>query len=252
MGKERYERLLYQDIRVGTREELLNSVRALIGNGGTVSTVNPIMLAESVKNPELARALANSLNIPDGFGVSRALSKRGAYTELFPGVELCEALMPCIRSFAVIGGRGGVAEAASEYLCEKSDGAVCLFSQDGYTYDKQNLEQKLRQTAPELVLVCLGSPKQELLIMELQPSSPKSLFIGLGGSLDVYSGAVKRAPAAVRRMHLEWLWRMIKEPRRLRKLPHLVDFVLLANIEKRSKRQKRTRGSVNPHIKSEK
>lgn len=238
MKNERYEQLLYQKIRVGTKEQLFDSVRARLGNGGRVSTVNPIILAEAMKNAELFEALRASLNIPDGVGIKKALKKRGAHTEVLPGVELCERLMPFVNSFAIIGAKPGVAVRAAAYLEGKGGSAKCIFTRDGFSYDKSELKRLLSALAPELVLVCLGSPKQELLIKELYPSSEKSLFIGLGGSADVYAGNIKRAPAVFRKMEIEWLWRMLREPKRLRKLPQICDFIQLSGIEKRERCQK--------------
>lgn len=232
----RYESLLYRSICLGTREELLGEASALIGKGGAIATVNPIMLTDAVRNAELSDALDASLNIPDGVGIAGALARRGSYTEVYPGVELIEDLLDsrdsCI-GYGIIGGRAGVAEDARDYLLMRHSLAFCLFTCDGYSYTEEGLFSLLRRYSPDIVLVCLGSPKQELLIRRLRCISPRTLFIGLGGALDVFSGRVKRAPALMRRLRLEWLWRMLREPRRLSRLPKLLDFLYLTRLEEK-------------------
>ena len=239
---QRFEELLGQKIAVGKREELLSAAAELLGKGGAIATVNPVMLVDALRNRELFSALSESLCIPDGVGVASALRKRGVHTEVFPGVELCEALLDFRLpaefgdrgvGFALIGGREGVAEGARDYLLAKHGGAKCLYLKDGYSFSEEELCRALCEKSPDIAMICLGSPKQELLISRLRGRCEHTLFIGLGGSLDVFSGRVKRAPPAFRRLRLEWLFRMIKEPRRLAKIPTLIDFLWLVRLQGR-------------------
>lgn len=238
MSKFRTERLLYRNITVGKKDELLASVEGLLGIGGAVATVNPIMLYDAMKDCELAQALDNSVCIPDGIGICIALSKRGVHTEVFPGVELCEALLDAQAldkgvTFAIIGGREGVADGARDYLLSRHKFAECLFTVSGYGYSEEDLAKKIKEAEPDMVLVCLGSPKQEILISKFLKIAPRTLYLGLGGSLDVYSGRIKRAPKVFRRLKAEWLWRMIREPRRLSGIPKILNFATLCRMERR-------------------
>lgn len=225
------------DITVGSREELLSAAAALIGRGGAIATVNPQMLNDSLKNPELKHALHSSLCIPDGIGVELALGMMGCKTERFPGVELGEALLEtdeCV-SLAIIGGREGIAESAMQMLVMKHRNVIPEFALCGYNMDCRRTAELLEESCPDIVFVCLGSPMQEIFISKMRALSEKTLFIGLGGSADIYSGEMRRAPAPIRAVGLEWLWRMIAEPKRLKRLPSLLAFYInVAKFNKKS------------------
>ncbi len=226
--------LLGQEIVTGSKEELLRAAASLLGRGGAISTPNPIMLTEALRNEQLSVALSRSLNIPDGVGIARAFAKRGIYTEVFPGVELAESLLR-LGSFSlgIIGGKAGVAALAMAYLKATHSGTSEAFVMDGYSYKKEELVTSLEKTSPDIVFVCLGTPSQEILISELLPISPRTLFIGLGGSADIYSGTKRRAPKVFRKMGLEWLYRILSEPRRIKNIPALLDFLALTRLERR-------------------
>lgn len=228
--------LLNQSIAIGSREQLLGRAAELLFRGGSIATVNPIMLTDALRSGELFFALRGSLLIPDGVGVVKALSKRGIYTEALPGVELCESLLDIGEpSFAILGGKEGVAPLAEKYLVNKHKGATCLFTFCGYGFSEEEIKRRLEETHPDIFLVCLGSPRQEILIDRLKSHSPRTLFIGLGGSLDIYSGRLMRAPRVFRALGLEWLFRMLREPRRIKKIPTLIDFIWLCRLERRRK-----------------
>ena len=83
----------------------------------------------------------------------------------------------------------------------------------------------INQKAPDVLFVCLGSPKQERFIQAHLQEISASLMIGLGGSLDAFAGTVKRAPAWMIRLNLEWLYRLIKEPKRFKRMLRLPKFL---------------------------
>lgn len=226
-------------VAVGKREELLTRASELIFKGGAISTVNPEIIRDSLYNPALRTALSESLNIPDGTGVKAALSMKGVKTDTYPGVELGERLLDqAPLRLGIIGGREGRARAAMDSLLLRHPTVTEAFCEDGYSKDFFFLAARIFDTSPDLVMVCLGSPKQELFINKIKKYADKTLFIGLGGAVDVYSGEVRRAPELVRLVRLEWLYRMIREPKRLKRMPKLADFALLALMEARMKREK--------------
>lgn len=213
---------------VGGRDEILADCRALIGRGGRVFTVNALMWERAHRSPEFAEALgtADVLTV-DGVGVKRALALFGIETELTSGVELGELIVgEGNPSLAIIGGREGVAERAFCYLKAKNSRLRRSFIVCGYGYSDAEYLALLRYHRPKLCFVCLGSPKQEYFVRRARAASPKTLFLALGGSLDVYSGEKCRAPSAVRAIGLEWLYRMLKEPKRLKDAPRLASFAL--------------------------
>ena len=213
---------------VGGRDEILTDCRGLIGHGGRVFTVNALMWERAHRSPEFAEALgtADVLTV-DGVGVKWALEKNGVRTEVLSGVSLGELIVrEGAPSLAIIGGREGVAERALRYLNAKNPRLRESFIVCGYGYSDAEYLALLRYHRPKLCFVCLGSPKQEYFVRRARAASPKTLFLALGGSLDVYSGEKRRASRTVRAVGLEWLYRMLKEPKRLRDAPRLVSFAL--------------------------
>ena len=225
-------RILGIPIAVGKRDEIFEKVDSLVGIGGVVCTPNPLILSNSLKNPSLRRALLSaSLCVADGSGLLPYLRRIDRACEVCPGVELGKWLV-CQGegiTLGIVGGVRGVAEAAFSALSREAENLRSAFLLDGYETPLSELLSLVCKTKPAVVFVCLGSPKQEILMQTLRSYSPKTLFLGLGGSLDVYAGRVRRAPRVMRRLHLEWLYRMLREPRRFLSLPDLLRFPFLYN-----------------------
>ena len=93
---------------------------------------------------------------------------------------------------------------------------VCGY-ENGYVEDKQAAFDKIVSLKPDVVLVALGIPHQELLIYDNLKKFDKGIFVGVGGSFDVLSGTKKRAPKLFRKLHIEWLYRLLKEPKRIKR-----------------------------------
>ena len=212
-------------IALGTRSELFSAVIPYLWRGGAIATVNPEILSESLENIKLRAYLNSSLCIPDGVGVKAAMARQGIKTEVLPGVELGEMLLDVVPlRLGIIGGAGGVAEGAMAALISRHALTKRAFALPGYGIRYSEYEREIEKSGAEIVFVCLGSPKQELFIAEVREKFPSVLFIGLGGSLDVYSGKKRRAPAIFRRLSLEWLYRIAKEPKRLARVPKILKF----------------------------
>lgn len=193
-----------------------------------IVTANPEILLEARANKHYATALQQAdVRLVDGFGLWLMLRLIGKYTARVTGVELAGALVQeaarkqlCV---AFVGGAVGVAEKAAEAM-RKLHPDLQIVSEEGGIVDadgksdESGEEAKLRLTmfAPDLLLVAFGHPKQERWIANNLASLPSvKTVVGVGGTFDFWSGNVKRAPAFLRRMGLEWLWRLIHEPRRL-------------------------------------
>ncbi len=212
-------------IDVGTREQILAEAERLRQTGGAILTVNPLMLDSARDRAVLSLFSRFELKIPDGRGLLRPIRKAGGKGEIFPGIELAEALLSDGGRVAFIGGRGNVAERAflnmkARYPIEKA------FVFDGYSFTDRAVAEALVTTRPDLCFVCLGSPKQEFLIDRLRRFSTGTVYLGLGGTFDVWSGDTPRAPQIFRKTGTEWLYRMAREPRRLKNLPALFRFRL--------------------------
>ena len=217
-------------VEVGSRDKLFRKCESLVGIGGVICTPNPLILSNSMKNPVLRSALLSAdLLIPDGSGLLPLLRRADARAAVLPGVELGQRLVrlrPGL-SLGLVGAEEGIAARAFSALAKGANELRSAFLLNGYETRLSVLLSALRSEKPELCFVCLGSPRQEILMQSLRAYSEKTLFLGLGGSLDVYAGAVRRAPILLQNMHLEWLYRMCIEPRRLRALPALLRFPYL-------------------------
>lgn len=227
-------RILGVDIASGTREELFALSRDLLGRGGSIATVNPEMLVTASFDEELRRALSTSLCIPDGIGVVREMRRRGSLSDRFPGIELAEALLEvsAVR-LAIIGGEAGVSTEALENLTARHRNVIPLLALSGYGDGLASAEKRLLECKPDLVFVCLGSPKQEIFIANIKNKLDKTLFIGLGGSADVWSGRVRRAPRIISSVGLEWAYRAVINPERIKRLPKLLQFVRMCSSSRR-------------------
>ena len=200
-----------------------------------IFTPNPIMTQNAKCDPDFMRILNSSdYNVPDGSGMilaSRLL--KTPLGERICGIELAEELLPHfardgIRLF-LYGGRDGVAREAAARLCKKYEGLKICGALNGYQSNEDETIRKIKAARADAVYVCLGSPKQEKWISENADKLPQAaLFIGLGGSLDVWSGRVRRAPRCVQKSGFEWLWRMGASPKKLKSLPKLASFGISA------------------------
>lgn len=191
---------------------------------GQVVTINPEMMS----NPDM-KEIVNSaeLVIPDGIGVEIGLRISGYNVKRIPGIQFAHRMLQECKFVALIGAKPEVNKLACENLKEEFENLNIVYAQDGYFKDDERVLTELKQANPRLVLCALGSPKQELFILEAKKLLPNALFIGVGGSFDVWSGQVERAPEIWQKLGLEWLYRTIKEPQRFKRIfPTLPLFVL--------------------------
>lgn len=201
----------------------------------TVVTPNALIAEACSRDPEYRR-LVNSASIvlPDGEGILSAARRQGTPLRArVAGIDFGERLLSeCARRgerVFLLGGRDGVAPAAARNLCRRYPGLCicgCFWGYfDRYGEENRRLLGIINSCRPTVLLVCFGFPIQEQWIRENIGFLPSvRVAAGLGGSLDVWAGRVRRAPAAVRAMRMEWAWRMMREPRRFRNLPALLRF----------------------------
>lgn len=185
----------------------------------TVYTPNAVMLARAVRDRSLMALLGEAdLTAADGDGLLMAARLNGTPLPCgkVAGVELGKALLreAARRGLRVFlyGGRPGVARTAAERLTEELPTLRIVGTCDGYD-DGEAAAARIARSRAELILVCLGFPKQEQWIAA-HGRALGGIFLGLGGSLDIYAGVQKRAPRLLRTLRLEWLWRTLREPRR--------------------------------------
>lgn len=201
-------------------------------HSGQIVTINPEMIAAASKNPDFANVLSESeLVVPDGVGVEIGLKILGYKVKRIPGIELGKALIVKFseenKTVAMVGAKPEVVQAAVTNLKNEIPNLNIVYSHDGYFDNDDVILNEVTNARPDLILVALGSPKQEFFIASLKKKLQNSTMIGLGGSFDVWAGTVQRAPEIYQKLGLEWLYRTLKEPKRFKRIfPTLPLFVL--------------------------
>ncbi len=182
---------------------------------------------------------ASALSLCDTVGVLLAARMQGVRIPgRVAGVELIEPLCEAFarEGFPVyfLGAHGDTAARAAEGLRARHAGLNVAGARDGYFAPARDAEvaASIRSSGARVLFAGLGSPRQELWIAERLQESGCSVGIGVGGSFDVLAGNVERAPAFWRSLNLEWLYRLLKEPRRWRRQLALPQFVWLAVCER--------------------
>lgn len=193
---------------------------------------------------------ACALSLCDTVGLLAVARSRGAeLRDRVTGVELLEhlcarAAQEGVRVF-LFGGAPGIAERAAAELQRRYPGLPIAGTRSGYfaADESPRIADEIRASGAQLLFAGLGFPKQEYWLAEHLKSTGCGAGIGVGGSFDVISGNLERAPERWRKMGLEWLYRLLKEPRRWRRqlaLPHFV--LLIAGENVRSRFRKGTTG----------
>jgi len=179
-----------------------------------------------------------NLGYPDGIGAVWALQKKGFKdTVKIPGCELWLDIISQAyknKSFYLVGGKQQVINETVEKLKKEFKGINILNYRNGYIkteLEKIDLIHDIKTLKPDVVFVAMGSPKQELLMEEMQKIH-YATYQGLGGSFDVYTGYVERAPQLWVKFNLEWAYRLIKQPSRIKRQIHLFRFFVLLKLNK--------------------
>lgn len=207
-------------------------------SGTHVVTLNSEMAMLADQTPELATVIqAADLVVPDGAGVVFYLRLRGQMVQRCPGIELVESLLQqvgSVHSFFFFGGAPGVAEAAVHYWQQRVPDLKLAGVSHGYLSSEQvqDLEETLITQQPQVILVGMGVPRQEFWIQEHRALCPNAVWIGVGGSFDVWAGLKSRAPVWMRNSNLEWMYRLYKEPWRWRRMLVLPRFAWRAFWER--------------------
>lgn len=216
-----------------TREELINYA-------ATEKKILVAVNAEKILHAtETSRSIINrNLGYPDGIGAVMALRRKGvAKVEKIPGCELWLDIIKAYykkSTFYLIGGKEEIIQKTVFQLKQQFPGIRILNFRNGYIRadeEREDLITDISQKKPDVVFVAMGSPKQELLMEEMQKRH-SALYQGLGGSFDVYAGNVDRAPEWWINNNLEWAYRLVKQPSRIKRQIHLVKFLYLLKRNK--------------------
>lgn len=216
-----------------TMQEALDAAEKILEQPGAAYGVTPNaeIVYEAMSNQQLRDILSQAdLVLPDGAGVVLGAKILGTpLKEKVAGIDFARNLMARLehtdRTFYFLGSKPGVAEAAAEKLhLELPDLKICGMA-DGYFKDEAPVIADINEKKPDVLLVCLGAPKQEEFMFRHREDLQVGLMLGLGGSLDGFAGNVKRAPRWMIRCNLEWLYRLIQEPKRIGRMMRLPKFL---------------------------
>ena len=197
-----------------------------------VVAINPEKLMKAKDDPALKSLLNRAeFQIPDGIGVIIASKlKKGKISSRVTGVDMMDRIVrEAARTGHAIflyGAKPGVAAKAAAKLQETYPSIKIAGTQDGYEPDPEKVISMINEAQPSILFVAMGSPKQELWIEQYRDQLHPTLFQGVGGSFDVLAGNVKRAPAVFQKFGTEWLYRLLKEPSRLKRQMDLPRFLL--------------------------
>ena len=208
-----------------TFEESIRTAKELI-DGSKVSqvvTINPEMFGEAEKNNDFANIVKEAeMVIPDGIGVKIALKLTGKKAQRIAGIDFAKKLLQESAlsgiPVGIVGSKEDVIVKAVENLQNEISGLNIVYYHNGYFDNDSEIYEELKSKSPKLILVALGSPKQEFFIYNAKKVLNPCLMVGIGGSLDVWSGNVKRAPKAFQKLGLEWLYRTVTQPSRLKRI----------------------------------
>ena len=189
-----------------------------------VVTANPETFMISEKNEDVRKMLLDkeTVMVPDGIGVLKAGKKIGYnIEERITGIYIANELLKFgneqKKSIYLFGSKQEVIDSMKIVIKEQYPNLKLVGTSNGYVTDKDKVFDEIVKLEPDIVLVALGIPLQEMLIYKHLNRFKKGIFVGVGGSFDVMSGMKKRAPKIFIKLNLEWLYRIMKEPKRFKR-----------------------------------
>lgn len=198
-----------------------------------IFNINPLIMVNFYKNKKIVREFnKEKYQIPDGIGtIISSKMKDGSLNKRITGIDIFESICKKAASenkkIFLYGGKEGIAEKTKKNLLKKYPELKIVGTLNGYINEKVALKEILK-AKPDILFVALGSPKQELFIIN-NKNKLKSikLMMPVGGTFDVLSGSIKRAPKLFVKCNLEWVYRMIKEPKRIIRNFNIIKFIML-------------------------
>jgi UDP-N-acetyl-D-mannosaminouronate:lipid I N-acetyl-D-mannosaminouronosyltransferase len=207
------------------------------GHKGILVAINAEKILHATD--ETRSIINRNIGYCDGAGAVRAMKQKGYKNA--SKIAGCELWLKIIaryeneKTFYLVGAKPEVIAATEKKLREKFPNIRIVGCRDGYIrseQDKTLLIDDISLKRPDVVFVAMGSPKQELLMEEMQRRHPNAIYQGLGGSFDVYTGNVERAPKWWVYHNMEFAYRLIKEPKRIKRQIHLVKYAYWLLIKK--------------------
>ena len=248
--KKNTEKILGFDVCTLSQEKIICNIKKDIDNKkqNIIYNVNPLIITNFYKNEKIIEEFnTQNYNIPDGIGIVIASKlKRLKIKNRIAGIEFVDDLIKVANdnkyTIYFYGAKPGIVEKAKSNLEEKYKDIKIIGTMDGYVDEKKALKD-IKKKKPDILLIGMGSPKQEnFIINNKKELKDIKVIIPVGGSFDVISGTLKRAPKIFIKLNLEWLYRMIKEPKRFKQNLGLIKFVFLVIFRNKYYNKKRESG----------
>ena len=190
-----------------------------------IVTANPetFMKADKIKEFDEALMRVDTTIVPDGIGIVKAANYIGIneINERITGVDITYKLLELAnkydKSIYLLGASKDVIELTVKNINKEYPKVNIVGYSDGYVEDKDNVFKSIKDMSPDIILVALGVPKQELLIAKHYDSFSKGILVGVGGTFDIISGTKKRAPQIIQKLNIEWLYRIIGDKDRIKR-----------------------------------
>jgi len=226
-----------------TEKELLERIINFINEKRfhLIVTINSENATKALENKIFLDVIKNAdLVIPDGIGIIFASKILGdKLPERIPGIDLSYKLLEISNEkhykIVLIGGKEGVAEGAKENLKKIFPNLNIAMTYNGYFNEdeEKKIVEEIQKIEPDILLVGMGSEKQEIWIWNNREKFKNiGVCIGVGGTLDIWAGKKKRAPKLVQKLGLEWLYRVIIEPKRIFRVLKIFNFLNKLFIER--------------------
>ncbi|MGI2327696.1 WecB/TagA/CpsF family glycosyltransferase [Planococcus sp. YIM B11945] len=237
------EQILGVNVSEQSEEELLRLINDDIVHGrkSRIVAINPEKVMMASQDEQLKALLNESTyQIPDGIGISIASRIcRGMVRGRVTGIGMMDGLLRLANQqryrIFMYGAKQETLHLAAAAIQKKYPNLEISGLLDGYVQDRQQIIHSINAAQPHILFVALGSPKQELFIRENMGKLKVNIFQGVGGSFDVYSGQVKRAPEVFQKTGTEWLYRLLSQPSRIKRQMALPQFIFKVMREKKVK-----------------
>lgn len=225
---------------VASRRELINICEKALKDHahGYFLAINPEKIVNTAKTGLFSHKHDKLLaNFADGVGVVLATKLLKSQTiERIAGVDFFIEILGILnqnqQKLFLFGSSEQVLEQTIRSINTNFPNISIVGTQHGYAYDSDDIVQQINKLSPDVIAVALGSPKQEEWILEEGMKTKSGIYIGVGGTFDVISGRVTRAPGLVRKLGLEWFYRLIRQPSRIKRQIRLLVFMFRVIQEK--------------------
>lgn len=241
-----YTNILGYNVYNRSKDEFINLIKTKEEKVNIISG-NPEILYNGLINPMLSKVFKSedAVIIPDGIGtVIASKIMKNPVKERIAGIEVMKDIIEyCImnnQKIYLLGATQETIEKCTENLKKQYSNLIIAGFHNGY-FDIDNCEEIIKdiiEQNPYAIFIAMGSPRQELFIQKYKEQINSRIFMGVGGSFDIIAGTLKRAPKWMIKLGLEWLYRVSKEPWRIRRLSAIPKFLLLVIKDQKNRRKK--------------